>query len=108
MSLRRTPAHDCGDSVGRRRCQSPDLRSRSMTTAPEPHQETDHRPEWVGGIVTLPSYVTEGDKTYRPSVILWIDAATEMILGTSVIDPPGFSTRSPGIAGRLRVQRRVR
>jgi hypothetical protein len=58
-----------------------------MTTAPEPHQETDHRPEWVGGIVTLPSYVTEGDKTYRPSVILWIDAATEMILGTSVIDP---------------------
>jgi hypothetical protein len=89
-----------------------------MTIAPEPHQEADRGPEWVGGIVTLPSYVTEGDKTYRPSVILWIDAATEMILGTSVIDPKdalaaagtnlrdtarGLKAGGPVLPGRVRV-----
>jgi hypothetical protein len=58
-----------------------------MTAAPDPHLETDHRPEWLGGVVTLPSYITEGGKTYRPSMILWMDAATELILGTSAVAP---------------------
>jgi hypothetical protein len=80
-------AYDYEESVGRRRCHSRDLRSRSMTTAHEPRPEPDHRPEWAGGVVTLPSYITEGGKTYRPCVIIWIDVATEMILGASVIHP---------------------
>jgi hypothetical protein len=58
-----------------------------MTTAREPRQEPDHRAEWVGGIVLLPSYVAEGGKNFRPSVLLWIDVATEMILGASVLHP---------------------
>lgn len=58
-----------------------------MIAAPDPHLETAHRPEWVGGVVTLPTYITEGGKTYRPSLIIWIDAATELILGTSAIEP---------------------
>src|SRR5262249_56536897 len=68
-------------------CQGGVSRSRRMPAAPEPHLEPDHRPEWVGGIVTLPSSITEGGETYRPSVLLWIDVATEMILGASVIHP---------------------
>jgi hypothetical protein len=58
-----------------------------MPTASDPHLETDHRPEWVGGIVTLPSYIADAGERYRPSLLIWMDVATEMILGTSVIHP---------------------
>lgn len=58
-----------------------------MTAATDPHLETDHRPEWVGGVVTLPMHIREGGKTYRPSLIVWLDAATEMILGASAVLP---------------------
>lgn len=89
-----------------------------MTVAPDPHLETDHRPEWVGGVVTLPTYIAEGGKTYRPSLIIWIDVATEMILGASAMPPEdapaaaGANLRetarnpkagSPVMPGRVRV-----
>ena len=48
-----------------------------MTAAPDPHLEPDHRPEWVGGIVTLPSSITEGDKTYRMARTMLPDSSCQ-------------------------------
>ena len=89
-----------------------------MTAALDPHVETDHRPEWVGGVVTLPVSVTEGGKTFQPRLIVWLDAATEMVLGSSLASPQdglvsaGASLRetardlkvgNPVMPGRVRV-----
>jgi hypothetical protein len=89
-----------------------------MTAAPDPNLETDHRSEWVGGIMTLPRYVTEHGETYKPSVIAWLDVATEMILGTSIVAPKDavaaaaanlrdtakrLNAGRPGMLGRIRV-----
>src|SRR4051812_32775017 len=56
-----------------------------MTATHDPQLSITARPEWVGGIAKLPMYVTENGRQFRPSVILWIDADTEMILGTTVL-----------------------
>ena len=89
-----------------------------MTAASDPHLATDHRPEWVGGVVTLPMYITEGGKSYRPSLLVWLDAATEMILGASAVVPENAlaaaasnlrdtaqrpAAGSPMMPGRIRV-----
>lgn len=72
--------------------------------------------EWVGGRVTLPVYVTEGEP-YHPEAVIWLELPSELVLGFSMIDPakspPSFSdtfrevTRSP-LAGPPRRPARVR
>src|SRR4051812_18175094 len=90
-----------------------------MTAMHEPQLATTARPEWVGGIAKLPMYITENGEQVRPSVIFWIDADTEMILGTTVLgsqdDPLGAAAANlratarapaagtPVMPGRVRV-----
>lgn len=42
--------------------------------------------EWVGGIVTMPAYITGEGEPYRPEALFWIDA-DGMMLGTAVERP---------------------
>lgn len=42
--------------------------------------------EWIGGIATLPSYVTGEGEPFRPEVLFWM-AADGMILGTETARP---------------------
>jgi hypothetical protein len=90
-------ALDREEPVGRRHCHGRDLCSGSMTVGPEPHLETDRRRQWVGGVVTLPTCIADGGKTYRPSLIIWLDVATEMILGAA-------TPAAPMRAGRRRLR----
>jgi hypothetical protein len=60
-----------------------------MTVAPDQQLATDDEQEWLVGIVPLPTYVTENGRAYRPSAIVWLDAATELIVGTTVVPPEG-------------------
>jgi hypothetical protein len=43
--------------------------------------------EWVGGIVSMPSYVTGEGAPYRPEMLLWIDERG-LVVGT-IMDKPG-------------------
>ena len=45
------------------------------------------RREWVGGRVSSPFYVVEGD-SYRPEITLWLELPDNLIVGTSM-QPPG-------------------
>ncbi len=72
--------------------------------------------EWVGGRVTLPVYVTEGEP-YRPQAVMWLELPSELVLGFSMIDPakspPSFSDTLRGVlisplAGPPRRPTRVR
>lgn len=90
-----------------------------MTATHEPQLVATPRPEWVGGVVKLPMYITENGTQFRPSAILWIDADTEMILGTTILgsqdDPLGAAAANlratahvpaagtPVMPGRVRV-----
>jgi uncharacterized protein DUF6930 len=90
-----------------------------MTTTHDPQLATTDRPEWVGGIAKLPMYITENGRQFRPSLILWLDADTEMILGTTILgsedDPLGVAAANlratagaaadgtPELPGRVRV-----
>lgn len=90
-----------------------------MTAAHDPQLATTARPEWVGGITRLPMYISENGGQFRPSAIFWIDADTEMILGTTVLnshdDPLGAAAANlratarapaagtPVMPGRIRV-----
>jgi hypothetical protein len=43
--------------------------------------------EWVGGMLSLPSYITgEGDAPYRPETLVWADNSG-FVLGTDVFRP---------------------
>jgi hypothetical protein len=44
--------------------------------------------EWVGGRLTTPFYVTEGDP-YRPEIILWLELPNDLVVGHMIIDPKG-------------------
>lgn len=57
-----------------------------MTAMNDPQLATTDRQEWIGGIARLPMYITENGRQFRPSVILWLDADTEMIVGTTILD----------------------
>src|SRR5687768_6718985 len=58
------------------------------------------REEWQGAIVTLPSYVTGEGEPYRPVAVLWVDAASHMILSTTLVRPEEVLAR----AGELFVE----
>jgi hypothetical protein len=42
--------------------------------------------EWVGGRLTAPMYVTEGEP-FRPDIILWLENGTDLIVGSTVVHP---------------------
>jgi hypothetical protein len=42
--------------------------------------------EWVGGRLTAPMYITEGEP-YRPDVILWLELPEGYIVGTEILHP---------------------
>src|SRR6266540_2714214 len=72
--------------------------------------------EWVGGRITLPVYITEG-QPYRPEAVMWFELPSELVLGFSMIDPtkspPSFSDTLRGVlsaplAGPPRRPTRVR
>jgi len=88
-----------------------------MTAASDPQLATYDGDEWLVGIATLPMYVTENGKAYQPSVIVWMDAATEMIIHTAIVSPHdalgAASSHLRGIVerpatGRLTVPGRIR
>jgi hypothetical protein len=60
-----------------------------MTAAPDPQLANDDAEEWLVAIATLPTYIVENGEACRPSVVVWMDAATEMILNTTVTPPNG-------------------
>ena len=48
--------------------------------------------EWVGGRLSAPMYITEGEP-YRPDVILWVELPEGWIVGSEVVTP----TESPAV-----------
>jgi hypothetical protein len=88
-----------------------------MTAATDPQRAPDDGDEWIVGIAALPTYVTENGEVYRPNVIMWMDAATELILDTTIARPQAAlgaasahlrtTARSP-VAGRPAMPGRVR
>ncbi len=41
---------------------------------------------WIGGIVTAPLYLTEGEP-YRPDLVVWIDTGSGRVLNSEVAEP---------------------
>lgn len=50
--------------------------------------------EWVGGLVTLPGFVTGEGEPYRPEALLWVDAAGS-VLGMHVDKPGAALAQAP-------------
>ena len=42
--------------------------------------------EWVGGLVSMPAYVTGEGEPYRPEVLLWM-SGDGIVLGTTTAKP---------------------
>ena len=42
--------------------------------------------EWVGGLVSMPAYVTGEGEPYRPEVLLWM-SGDGLVLGTTTAKP---------------------
>ncbi|HWM85977.1 MAG TPA: hypothetical protein VNO33_09070 [Kofleriaceae bacterium] len=73
--------------------------------------------EWVGGIVSFPSYVTGEGEPYRPAALLWVEVDSGLIVGTQLVRPDRAldtaaasfteAAREPH-AGAARVPERVR
>jgi hypothetical protein len=46
--------------------------------------------EWIGGITSMPAYATdEGGESYRPEMLLWLDAGEEICPVGSLLGKPG-------------------
>jgi hypothetical protein len=45
-------------------------------------------PEWVGGRLLAPAYITE-DEPYRPEIILWLELPDELVVWSELVDPNG-------------------
>ncbi len=58
--------------------------------------------EWVGGRLTAPMYITDGEP-YRPEVILWLELPEAYVVGTALVHPGEPATR---FADALRVAMR--
>ena len=43
-------------------------------------------PEWVGGRLLAPMYITEGEP-YRPEVIVWMEFPEGLVVGTHLMNP---------------------
>src|SRR5712692_6226530 len=88
-SRRRRPAKAPRPRRVRHASLSPEVRRHPPLGSRSAHHAG--RPvEWVGGRVTLPMYVTEGEP-FRPEADMWLELPSELVLGFSMIDP----TKSP-------------
>jgi hypothetical protein len=61
--------------------------------------------EWVGGFISIPSYVTEEGEPYRPEVLVWL-GETGAILG-STMGRPGDTIEVAGASLREAIERPV-
>ena len=52
------------------------------------NQKDTGAPEWVGGRLAFPFYITEGEP-YRPDMILWLELPEELVVAHTLIDPKG-------------------
>ncbi len=60
--------------------------SSNVTMLPTASAQTVGKGRWYGGAVEMPAYVTEEGQSYRPFVMLWIDA-DGLIAATEVCPP---------------------
>ena len=42
--------------------------------------------EWVGGIVSMPTYVNDADAPFRPEILLWLNG-DGLVIGTTLGKP---------------------
>jgi hypothetical protein len=49
--------------------------------------------EWVGGIVSMPTYVNDADAPYRPEILLWLNAEG-LVVGTTLGRPGEILARA--------------
>jgi len=42
--------------------------------------------EWIGGRLSAPMYITDGEP-YRPDLVIWFEATTQLIVGSTVVHP---------------------
>jgi hypothetical protein len=51
--------------------------------------------EWVGGCISAPLYVLEGEPQ-RPDVVLWLEVPSGLVVGTRLDAPPAPYGRAAG------------
>lgn len=88
-----------------------------MTHEEEALGETARCGEWLGALVSLPSFVVDQGEQFRPTAVLWIETETDVIVGSELVRPEEalehavdsfhLATRKP-LVGAPRVPRSVR
>ena len=73
--------------------------------------------EWIGALVTFPSYVTGEGEPYKPTAVMWLEPATGCVVDSQLVRPEQALPRAAGLfhlatreplAGTPRVPARVR
>ncbi|MHC4946545.1 MAG: YecA family protein, partial [Planctomycetota bacterium] len=57
-------------------------------TRPNQKRRIAVTPEWVGGRLLAPAYITE-DAPYRPEIIIWLELPDDLVVGSEMVDPNG-------------------
>ena len=57
------------------------------------------RCEWIGGLVSPPFFIEEGEQSYRPGVVLWVEMPSGLVVGQEVLAPGDVD----GAVGRVLV-----
>ena len=88
-----------------------------MTPEEEALGETARCGEWLGALVSLPSFVVDEGEQFRPTAVLWIETETDVIVGSELVRPEEalehavdsfhLATRKP-LVGAPRVPRSIR
>src|SRR5437762_3109959 len=78
---------------------------------------TDRPDEWIGALVTFPSYVTGEGEPYRPTAVMWLEPESGLIVDSELVRPEQALSRAAGLfhlatrepkAGAPRVPQRLR
>lgn len=73
--------------------------------------------EWIGALVTFPSYVTGDGEPFKPTAVLWLESETGCIVDSQLVRPEEALPRAAGLfhlatrephAGTPRLPKRVR
>ncbi len=73
--------------------------------------------EWIGALVTFPSYVTGEGEPYKPTAVMWLEPETGCVVDSQLVRPEQALPRAAGLfhlatreplAGKPRVPARVR
>src|ERR1043165_474582 len=73
--------------------------------------------EWIGALVSLASYVTDDDRPYRPTAVMWLETESGLVVDSELVRPEQALARAAGLfqlatrepkAGEPRVPRRLR